>query len=89
MHSIRWGRWLWTGGLAVALVATWGAAGSAQSAPGGAAAELKTAVTHAGFAAKYDSLKEVTLHLHMKNLEQAKAAAHIAALVLADVEAAR
>ncbi len=26
--------------------------------------ELKTAITHAGFAAKYDSLNEVTLHLH-------------------------
>jgi hypothetical protein len=27
-------------------------------------AELKTALTHAGFAAKYDALKEVSLHLH-------------------------
>lgn len=26
--------------------------------------ELKTAITHAGFAEKYDTLKEVTLHLH-------------------------
>ena len=26
--------------------------------------ELKTAITHAGFAEKYDSMKEVTLHLH-------------------------
>jgi hypothetical protein len=26
--------------------------------------EVKTALTHAGFAAKYDTLKEVTLHLH-------------------------
>lgn len=34
-------------------------------APGGALqTEVKTALTHAGFAAKYDTLKEVTLHLH-------------------------
>jgi len=26
--------------------------------------ELKTAITHAGFAEKYDTTKEVTLHLH-------------------------
>ncbi|TMI90073.1 MAG: hypothetical protein E6H00_07725 [Bacillati bacterium ANGP1] len=26
--------------------------------------EIKTAITHAGFASKYDSLNEVTLHLH-------------------------
>jgi len=26
--------------------------------------ELKTAITHAGFAEKYDSMKEVSLHLH-------------------------
>ena len=26
--------------------------------------ELKTAITHAGYAEKYDSMKEVTLHLH-------------------------
>ena len=30
----------------------------------GLATELKTAITHAGFAAKYDSQKEVSLHLH-------------------------
>ena len=28
------------------------------------AVELKTATTHAGFAAKYEALKEVTTHLH-------------------------
>jgi hypothetical protein len=30
----------------------------------GMGAELKTAITHAGFAQKYDTMKEVTLHLH-------------------------
>jgi len=30
----------------------------------GLATELKTAITHAGFAEKYDTQKEVTLHLH-------------------------
>jgi len=40
----------------------------AQSIPAIAAndpaVELKTATTHAGFAAKYEALKEVTMHLH-------------------------
>jgi len=30
----------------------------------GLGAELKTAITHAGFAQKYDTMEEVTLHLH-------------------------
>ncbi len=30
----------------------------------GTAEAFKTAITHAGFAAKYDTMKEVTLHLH-------------------------
>jgi len=48
-------------GLGVALA--FGVQGTfAQEA--GMKAELKTAITHAGFAAKYDSLNEVTLHLH-------------------------
>jgi hypothetical protein len=34
------------------------------SAAGDPSAELSTAVTHAGFAAKYETMKEVTLHLH-------------------------
>jgi hypothetical protein len=34
------------------------------TAAGDPSAELKTAVTHAGFAAKYETMKEVTLHLH-------------------------
>lgn len=35
-----------------------------QPTAGALQAEMKTALTHAGFAAKYDTLKEVTLHLH-------------------------
>jgi len=35
-----------------------------QPSGAGLQTELKTALTHAGFAAKYDTLKEVTLHLH-------------------------
>jgi hypothetical protein len=34
------------------------------SAAGDPSAELNTAVTHAGFAAKYETMKEITLHLH-------------------------
>jgi hypothetical protein len=40
------------------------AASGQADPPGNPEAELKTALTHAGFAAKYDSLQEVTLHLH-------------------------
>jgi hypothetical protein len=62
----------WTGGLIIAIVlALSGTRVFAQydyyTAAGTAASlqdELKTAITHAGFAAKYDSLNEVTLHLH-------------------------
>lgn len=35
-----------------------------QPTAGALQTEVKTALTHAGFAAKYDTLKEVTLHLH-------------------------
>ena len=35
-----------------------------RAAEMGLASELKTAITHAGFAAKYDTLQEVSLHLH-------------------------
>ena|SRR5215469_13171176 len=37
-----------------------------QSAPAAMSMgpEMKTAITHAGFAEKYDSMKEVSLHLH-------------------------
>jgi hypothetical protein len=54
-------------GVAILLVgaATWILTQSALvTAAGDPAAELKTAVTHAGFAAKYETMKEVTLHLH-------------------------
>ena len=44
-------------GLALAIQGT-----SAQDM--GMKIEIKTAITHAGFAVKYDSLSEVTLHLH-------------------------
>jgi hypothetical protein len=54
-------RW-WMLGLAVAVLAFGAQGTSAQEM--GMKAELKTAITHAGFAAKYDTLKEVTLHLH-------------------------
>jgi hypothetical protein len=51
--------------VALALGATWVLAPSGQAAStGNPEAELKTAQTHAGFAATYDSLQEVTLHLH-------------------------
>jgi hypothetical protein len=52
-------------GILLAGVATWMLAQSALvTAAGDPSAELKTAVTHAGFAAKYETMKEVTLHLH-------------------------
>jgi hypothetical protein len=52
-------------GILLAGAATWMLAQSALvTAAGDPSAELKTAVTHAGFAAKYETMKEVTLHLH-------------------------
>ncbi len=52
-------------GILLAGVAMWVLAQSGMvTAAGDPAAELKTAVTHAGFAAKYDTMKEITLHLH-------------------------
>lgn len=57
------GRPLWgTLGLAVAVLVF--AIQGTFAAEMGMAEELKTAITHAGFAAKYDTLKEVNLHLH-------------------------
>ncbi len=51
-------------GLAVAVaVLTLGVHGT-YAAEMGMADALKTAITHAGFAQKYDTMKEVTLHLH-------------------------
>jgi hypothetical protein len=35
-----------------------------RAAEMGMAEELKTAITHAGFAAEYDTMKEVSTHLH-------------------------
>jgi hypothetical protein len=64
MERVRW----FLGGfltLVLALGGGWALAQSAQmAAAGNPDAELKTAMTHAGFAAKYDALKEVSLHLH-------------------------
>ena len=62
-------RWFLRGMLALVIVLSFtGAPALAQSAQpasaGNADAELKTAMTHAGFAAKYDALKEVSQHLH-------------------------
>lgn len=37
---------------------------ASRAAEMGMAEELKTAITHAGFAEKYDSMKEVGTHLH-------------------------
>ena len=54
-------------GVGILLVgaATWILTQSALvTAAGDPAAELKTAISHAGFAAKYESVKEVALHLH-------------------------
>ncbi len=48
-------------------LALWGfgdVARSGQAAPGNPEAELKTAITHAGYSAKADALKGVTTHLH-------------------------
>ena len=64
MGGVRW----FLGGFFALLLVLGGSWALAQSAPPAAAgnpdAELKTAVTHAGFAGKYDALKEVTTHLH-------------------------
>jgi hypothetical protein len=52
-------------GILLACAAAWVLAQSSLvTAAGDPSAELKTAVTHAGFAAKYDMMKEITLHLH-------------------------
>ena len=59
MRSVRWG----VLGLAVVAFLALGTQGI-RAAETGLAGELKTAITHAGFAAKYDTLQEVTLHLH-------------------------
>jgi hypothetical protein len=71
MTMARW----WIGGAVLAAALTLGLSGGAwqhgYSLPRAAAAamanldeEVKTALTHAGFAAKYDTLKEVDAHMH-------------------------
>lgn len=66
MKRTRWGGRSRVGvGILLAGAAAWILAQSALvRAAGDPSAELKTAVTHAGFAAKYETMKEVTLHLH-------------------------
>ena len=54
-----------TVGVAFAWAVAWLLAQSGLAiAAGDPSAELKTATTHAGFAAKYEALNEVTTHLH-------------------------
>ncbi len=70
---MRLARW-WIGGCVLVAALTLGAAGSSfaqydysqpkAAAGGGLQTELTTALTHAGFAAKYEALQEVTTHLH-------------------------
>lgn len=59
---MRTARWLALGTVLAAL-ATAGARPS-PAAMTGMADQIKTAATHAGYAEKYDSMKEVSLHLH-------------------------
>jgi len=54
----------WIRGLVLAVVVVFGTTGTFAQSMSGMQAEIKTAITHAGFAAKYDTLQEVTLHLH-------------------------
>jgi hypothetical protein len=59
---MRTARWFVLGAVLAGL-----ATASARPSPAamtGMADEIKTAATHAGFAEKYDSMKEVSLHLH-------------------------
>jgi hypothetical protein len=53
---------LW--GLLGLVIAVAVAAQGTYAADMGMAEELKTAITHAGFAEKYDTMKEVGVHLH-------------------------
>ena len=66
MRGTGWGGRSRAGvGILLAGAATWMLVQSALvTAAGDPSAELKTAVTHAGFAAKYETMKEVALHLH-------------------------
>src|SRR5689334_7985393 len=58
MRSARWLAF----GIVLAALATWGAHPSPAAMSTGE--EMKTAITHAGFAENYDSMKEVSAHLH-------------------------
>lgn len=63
---MRIGRWFMLGMTLVALAA-FGVRPS-PAAMMGTGEEIKTAITHAGFAEKYDSMKDVALHLrHVRN----------------------
>jgi hypothetical protein len=66
MKGIEWvGKTRAGVGILSAFVATWMLAQpTLVSAAGDPSAELNTAITHAGFAAKYETMKEITLHLH-------------------------
>jgi len=59
-------RWVLFGLALVAAIGLgiWGTFGASYGQAMDPKTELTTAYTHAGFAAKYDSLNEVTLHLH-------------------------
>ena len=59
MRKCAW----WALGLVAITVLAFGIRGT-FAAEMSMAEELKTATTHAGFAAKYDSMKEVGTHLH-------------------------
>lgn len=70
---MRTARWRTTGvalaaavalGVAGAVVQHGGSVPAARAAMTDTSTEIQTALTHAGFAQKYDTLKEVTLHLH-------------------------
>jgi hypothetical protein len=66
---MKWRGWVGRSGMGVGFLlagaVTWMLTQSALvTAAGDPSAELKTAITHAGFAAKYETMKEVTLHLH-------------------------
>jgi hypothetical protein len=61
--------WFRKGGLGVCILLGYAVASvllqsGLATAAGDPSVELKTAMTHAGFAAKYEALKEVTMHLH-------------------------
>jgi hypothetical protein len=54
---------LWVLGVAMSALLMFGSRPS-PAATMGMGDEIKTAITHAGFAEKYDSMKDVSMHLH-------------------------